>query len=651
MPEQTKSYDGTKIKAVPKPEINIGIDTEHTLATNLVNSYEYSAIDMSVLDSFLNVSQNREQIYKLIDTMAQDSTIASVLETYAEDAVETNEQGRVMWVESSDGEVAKLVSHLLDVMNVDKHAYNWVYNLIKYGDLYLRLFRESDYKDEIFNAERNVQNKLNEAATKVLLEEQIEDFIDLDEEVEKKTLNEDVIVKVNSKNDPLVGYVEAVRNPAEMYELVKHGKTMGYIEAPIQIAVTNSDPGSVNYYRYKMKKRDVTVYEADEFVHACLEDNSSRTPEEVNIFLEDKDYNSNSNAKTYTVKRGQSLLYNLFKIWRELSLLENSVLLNRITKSAIVRMIQIEVGDMGKEDVMSHLRDIKSMVEQKSSINTGKSMSEYTNPGPIENNIYIPTRNGKGAITPQQIGGDIDVKGLADLEYFRDKIFAALRVPKQFFGFTDDAAGFNGGTSLSIISSRYGKAVKRIQNTLIQVITDAINIMLLDRGLYSYINKFRLRMSAPITQEEIDKRENSSNKIRLVSDIMGQLTDIENIITKLKILKALLTNVVQDEEVIALIQDEIDSLEEQLKESQKSDNKDKTEGNMPVGEEGEEDSARNVASDAFENELFGGEDMPAEGEESESGEIAADLPLDDSGESDDDYLPSGSELGVNLTNM
>ena len=94
-------------------------------------------------------------------------------------------------------------------------------------------------------------------------------------------------------------------------------------------------------------------------------------------------------------------------------------------------------------------------------------MTEYTNPGPIENNIYVPTHEGIGAISTSQIGGDVDVKSLADLSYYQDKLFGNLRVPKQYFGVTDDAAGFNGGSSLSIISSRYGKMIKRIQNTMV----------------------------------------------------------------------------------------------------------------------------------------------------------------------------------------
>ena len=97
-------------------------------------------------------------------------------------------------------------------------------------------------------------------------------------------------------------------------------------------------------------------------------------------------------------------------------MLEDSVLLNRITKSSIVRTIQVEVGDMPKTQVQNTLTRIKNLMEQKSAINTNKSMGEYVNTSPIENNIYLATHNGQGAVTIGAIGGDVDVKNLADVD-------------------------------------------------------------------------------------------------------------------------------------------------------------------------------------------------------------------------------------------
>ena len=533
-PEQDPSLFDKKVKPVAVPQHEIGIDLDNHVLDNVVETMQTSQFDVNALNSFTQVSRSRNEIYDTLDDMGDDSIIAAVLETYAEDATETNDAGAIVWAESNDSEALKFVTYLLNALNVDKNVYKWTYSLCKYGDVYLRLYRESEYDDLLFDHSKQG----------------------------KKNLNEDVKIMAYSKNDNYVHYLEQAPNPAQVFELTRFGKTAAYIKT--DVASTRQDKASYTtsgtsplLNKYSFNKNDVELYPPTEFVHGCLEDNSSRTPEEVELFIgEDK-------SISYNVKRGQSLLYSTYKIWRQLMLLENSVLLNRVTQSSIVRVIGVEVGDMPKENVQPHLMSVKQLIEQKASLDVGRSMSEYSNPGPIINNVYIPTRNQQGVITTQQIGGDVKIGDLADLDYYQDKFFGNLRVPKQYFGVTDDGAGFSGGQSLSIISSRYAKMIKRIQNTIIQMLTDAINLILIDTGNDAYINKFTLKMQAPTTQEEVDRRDNLSNKVGLVRDIMDTLSDIENPTTKLKILKSLLSNTISDTDVIQLLEEEIENLEAQ----------------------------------------------------------------------------------------
>lgn len=605
--QATDEYN-KKTKAIPKQQASFGIDTNETLFDNIIKAGIASKLDITELESFSQVSQNRNQIYDLLDSMSEDSTIAAVLETYAEDATEYGDNGKIVWVESSDSDVSNYVTYLLDTMNIDKNIYKWVHSLCKYGDVYLRLYRESEYKDPIFQTDEEVYDLTRGVRSN-----------------EKTPLNEEVKVKAYKNNDKYVHYLEMVPNPAEVFELTKFGKTYGYIKADTSTQ-KKVDNLQTPYYQYKFKKKDVEIYDAKSFVHACLEDNTTRTPEEVDIFIDDQtDINSDAHTSySYTVKRGQSLLYNVFKIWRELMLLENSILLNRISKSSIVRVIGVEVGDMPKENVAQHLLGIKQLIEQKAAFNEGKSMSEYTNPGPIENNIYVPTKNGVGALNTQQIGGDVDVKSLADLDYFKNKFFGALRVPKQYFGDTDDAAGFSGGESLSLISSRYAKMVKRIQNTILQALTDAINLMLLDKGLNTYINKFTLHMQTPTTSEEKDRRENVTSKIAVVSDIMSLLSDIDDVASKLKILKSLLANVVTDSEIIDILQEEIDKLE--------NDNLDNVELDNNVEDI---DTANLNFDDNFSSSELNSPDTSANANSNNVGS--------------EDTLPSPEDLGIDMT--
>ena len=150
-----------EIKSVPAPERDIGIDTKETIFDNIIQAGQSSQLDLNSLDSFTTISQGRDQIYTMLDTMCQDSTISAVLETYAEDATEYNDQGQIVWVESSDPNVQKYVTYLLDTMNVDKNIYKWVYSLCKYGDIYFRLYRESDLgEDDLFNVETRRGRKI-----------------------------------------------------------------------------------------------------------------------------------------------------------------------------------------------------------------------------------------------------------------------------------------------------------------------------------------------------------------------------------------------------------------------------------------------------------------------------------------------------------
>lgn len=592
-----------KTVAVPVPERKKDIDVENNFYENIIDGVINNVLDLNSFNSLNNTAQSRNELYNVYDNMCQDGTISAVIETYSEDATERNDDGLIVWAESDNAEVAKMVEYLLDTLNVDKHIFKWVYSLCKYGDLYLRLYRESDYNDELFS--QSIKG-------------------------DKKQLNEDVKIKAYSDQDRYVHYMEMVTNPAEMFEVTKFGKTVGYVKAPVRDTLQKKDILSLTQFQYNFKKDDVTIYPATEFVHASLEDNTSRTEEIINIFMDQESYDKEKTEHVYKVRRGQSVLADVFKVWRELNLLENSVLLYRVTKSSRVRLVNVEVGDMPKENVAKTLMGIKRMIEQKAAIKEGSSMTEYNNAGPIENTVYVPTHNGIGNISTSEIGGDVDVKSLADLDYYTNKLYGQLRVPKQYFSQTDDSTGFNGGTSLSIISSRYAKMIKRIQNTIIQALTDAVNLMLLDKGLESYVNEFTIHMLPPTTQEEIDRRDSLSSKVQIINDIMNMLSDVDDVTVRLKILKNMLSNVVTDPDVI----DELQTYIEQLESEMPTD--------IPPEDEGSE------------MDMSGDMEGPVGGFEGSTGDLNADLlgeepPADMESESGEDVLPSGDDLGIDLT--
>lgn len=605
------SIYGNKIKKVTPEGKESDVGISDVMYDNIIQSGINSTIDLSGINSLSQQATTRNEMYNIYDTMCEDGQISAVIKTYAEDATQRNAEGNIVWATSNDSNIAYLINYYIDSLNIDKNIYKWAYSLCKYGDLYIRLYRESEYDDAIFGKKN-------------------------------RNLTEDVKIKAFKKNDKYAHYVEMVTNPAEMFELTKFGKTVGFIKSPVDGVIVRSQ-NNIDFmnYAYKFKRNDITIYPPTEFVHAAIEDNVSRYEESVNIFLNDSDYDNDNNAYSYTVKRGQSLISNVYKTWRELKLLEASVLLNRVTKSSIVRLINVEVGDMPKENVAKTLMGIKQMIEQKAAINKGSGMSEYTNPGPIENNVYVPTHDGVGAISTTQIGGDVDVKSLADLEWYLNKLYGSLQVPKNFFSQNDDAAGFNGGQSLTIISSRYAKTVKHVQNILTQLLKDIFNLILLDKGLDSYINNFEVHIQPPVTQEDIDRMENQSTKVQLSRDIMDMLSDIEDAPARLKILKSLMKNIVTDPDIIKELDEQIE-----LAIAEKE----------PV----EEPQQNNTDSDD-DSEIFSLKDEDessitddSEDTEKSDDDMYTDINTDEGDTSEKSYdtiLPSPDQLGIDLVNI
>ena len=222
-----------------------------------------------------------------------------------------------------------------------------------------------------------------------------------------------------------------------------------------------------------------------------------------------------------------------------------------------------------------------------------------------------------------------------------------MRVPKQYFGWTGDGAGFDGGKSLSIISSRYGKMIKRIQNTIIQALTDAINLMLVDRNLKAYVNEFNIRMLSPTTQEELDRRENMASKVQLTSDIMNMLSDISEPQQRLKILKSLLSNILTNGDVITIIQEEIDKLEAETEASDSSSDTEE-ESIEEIGDSGDFDLSSDDQdfNSSFESDDENKLDLDFDSDIVSDEEIEAAETIEPA---TDMNLPTGDDLGIDLT--
>lgn len=397
--------NGIRVKPNKGKRGDVNTEVDDDLVEFLRSLDSGKVLEIVGVNNFRDISDNRGEQYDAFDEMEKDASIAAALKMYADDATQYNLDGNVIWVEAAEPNIAAFGNRLLQVLRINEKAWIHIYNLVKYGDIYLETF----YDDEV-DADSLVTTPVTSMYGTVAQSHKIGARIE--------------------------EYVEMVPNPAVIFDLRKRGKTEGFIK----LDDDDQDSNIQRVYRVNLSGTQQRVLPADKYIHIMLAEESDRFPESFDITFETESKQSSELAaerdvKTYryTVAKGKSILFDVFKAYRELKLMEDSVLLNRVTRSAITRILQIEVGDMPKSQAKEKLRQIKMMIEQRNFMdaNSGE-FSNQASPGPVDNVIYVPTRNGNGAITMSSLGGDVDPKSLIDLEYFKQKLSGALGIPLAY---------------------------------------------------------------------------------------------------------------------------------------------------------------------------------------------------------------------------
>lgn len=526
----SRKNESVRIKKNNDDENNLYFNIDKNVDT--IGDSNDDLLNMNEINKFRLLKSNRNEKFNSFDLMSQDSRVASILNMYADDCTQYNQSSKIIWAESSDQNCADFVNRLIDNLQLNKHAWSHIYSLCKYGDLYLELF----YDEEKINNTNGTNNYFRPNGSTI--EERI----------------------------------EMVRNPGSMFDLISHGKTSFYVKVNSNEENYEAISRGMQMYQNSSKPEDNCLYPPDKFIHISLNDAFNRFTNKY--ILQNTETGKD---EEFDIKEGTSILANAFKTWSELNLLEDSVLLNRLSKSAIIRLIQIEVGNTEGEDVQEVLKSLRDKISRSRYFDkTTGDFKNQANPGPLENIIYHATHKGNGAITHSTIGGDVNVKDLADVDYFLEKFAQSFPIPVAYLKQkNDDGGGLSAGTSLTKFDAKYGRTLKRIQSAYISGIIDLINVYAYKKGLSDYMNMFTIKMVSPSAVEDNERDEKLKNHTDMIRDIMQVINDQDeayNPKTKKKMIAYLAQTLLQDQGLTDILQEDLNENENQPNYSSKENN-------------------------------------------------------------------------------
>jgi len=441
----------------------------------------------SYLPDVYSGSPNRIERYQQYEVMDSDPEVNAALDILAEFCTQKLKDGKspfaIKWRQKATNSEIKILSEYLQQWNTlqkfDTRIFRIVRNTFKYGDAFFIRDPENQ-KWSYIDASKVVKVIVNESEGK-----KPEQFV-------IKDLAPNFVNLVATQITPSV-------NP-------RSHSGPGGASGPQQYAGSTSSNGGSGSNRFGLQQTEQAI-NAEHIIHLSLSEGL------------DNNY-----------PFGNSLLENIYKVYKQKELLEDAILIYRIQRAPERRVFHIDVGNMPSHLAMAFVERVKNEIHQRripSQTGGGQNVIDSAyNPLSINEDYFFPkTADGKGSDVTMLEGGK-NIGEIDDLKYFTNKLFRGLRIPSSYLptGQDDSQSNFNDGRvgTAYIQELRFNKYCERLQALITAVFDEEFKMYMHSKGMNIDASLFELQFNPPLNfasskQASIDaERINTFNTIQAV---------------------------------------------------------------------------------------------------------------------------------------
>lgn len=278
---------------------------------------------------------------------------------------------------------------------------------------------------------------------------------------------------------------------------------------------------------YEMERRETGLFDMISGRETMNTAETNTTTDKVKFFWRGRDVEFNSWQIAHfrlagddrRLPYGTSVLEKSRRIWKQLILSEDSMLVYRVTRAPERRVYKIYVGNIDDADVEQYVNTIADRFKRMpiTDPQTGQMDLRY-NQLSNDQDYFIPVRSENAPNPIETLPGASNLDQIADIEYLQRNLFTSLRVPKPFLGF-EEAAG--DGKNLALQDIRFSRTINRIQQSMLQELNKIAIIHLYILGFEEDLDNFTLTLNNPSTQAEMLKVEHTQLKITLYKDAVS----------------------------------------------------------------------------------------------------------------------------------
>ena len=221
---------------------------------------------------------------------------------------------------------------------------------------------------------------------------------------------------------------------------------------------------------------------------------------------------------------GTSMLEKARRIWKQLLLSEDAMLIYRTSRAPERRVFKVFVGNMDDKDVEAYVQRVANKFKRDQVVdkNTGNVDLRF-NQMAVDQDYFIPVRDPAQANPIDTLPGAQNLSEIADIEYIQKKLLTALRVPKAFLGFEEIVGD---GKNLSLMDIRFARTINRIQKCMIAEMNKIAIIHLFLLGFEDELSNFTLGLTNPSSQADLLKVDLWKEKILLYKDAVTAIEGI-----------------------------------------------------------------------------------------------------------------------------
>ncbi len=239
---------------------------------------------------------------------------------------------------------------------------------------------------------------------------------------------------------------------------------------------------------------------------------------------------------------GTSVLEAARRIWRQLILIEDAMLVYRIVRAPDRRVFYIDVGNIPPEDIPNYMEQAQAQLKKNQVVdrNTGRVDLRY-NPLSVDEDYFLPVRGTATGTKIETLAGGQNAAAVEDVQYIQKKLFAALKIPKAYLGYDE---GLGAKATLSQEDIRFSRSINRIQRTILSELNKIAIIHLHSHGFDGDdLLDFELKLTNPSTIAQQQKLELYNTKFTIAQSANG----VEGLVDKKWIRKNIF--MMSDEEI------------------------------------------------------------------------------------------------------